>query len=530
MTGHALLTIWSDSVILSGLIWLVIALVLLYLARRPAHAALLAAGRALHRGLRLSAQSVMRLESRLAERNRQVLRAQAVSQQERLMEKEFRRVGDAVAQDLAHYPALHRGLSEQITRIDEDYRRSTEVPPPPPAWLEAVDAVANIPAKDDPAVNKILEDIHATLERSCHNTVMEYRAASHRRHRLLRRMLPYWRRLRETLDRVDRNIAAIEQRSRRIDEHMHHYERLRAEADVATRSLQTSALSRFLLSAALLGVAGLAGFMDYTLIARPMAELTGGLGGLGPTGLAGFDLAQVAAGTLVLVHIFLGLFLMELLGVTKLLPLIGAWQERRRRALAVLVGVLLVVSALLVAGLAFQRDYLLSRDMAITAFAIADPAQPPQVALRWTPALAQMFMGLLAPFVLVLAAIPLESFLHSGRSVIGSLGTGLLRLCAYVLRLLGQVSEGLAVLLIRVYDLLIFLPLAVEGWVRSALQPRESAVTRDAPAIAEKPAKSATRASSPARGRRRKAAAGEETASDGDGSDEQSSGTPEAQT
>lgn len=532
MTGQALLTVWSESVMLSGLIWLAIALILLYLARRPAHAALLNAGRTVHRALRLSARSILRLESRLDQRNRQVLRAQATKQQERLLDKEFRRVGDAVARDLAHYPALHRGLSEQITRIDEDYRRSTEVPPAPPAWLEAVDAVANIPAKDDPAVNKILEDIHATLERSCHNTVMEYRAASHRRHKLLRRMLPYWRRLRETLERVDRNIATIEQRSRRIDEHMHQYEALRADGDPTGRSLETSALSRFVLSGVLLAIAAVAGFMNFTLIARPMAELTGGLGGTGPAELAGFGLADVAATTLVLLQVFMGLFFMELLGVTRLFPLVGAWPERRRRVAAIFIGLLLTFSALVVAALAFQRDYLLSQDMALTAFLIVDPVQTPQMPLRWVPALAQMFLGLVLPFILALAAIPLEAFLGASRSVIGRMCTGLLRFTAYLLRLLGQVSQALATLLVRIYDLLIFLPLALESWARGAMRRGEDAVQTPAPR--EPSASPGGGVSNPARGRRaarRSRSADDEAGQErSDDTRQDSSGAPEAQT
>lgn len=529
MTGQALLTVWSESVMLSGLIWLAIALVLLYLARRPAHSALFSAGRAIHRALRLSSRSLLQLESRLEARNREALRAEATRQQERLLDKEFHRVGDAVARDLAHYPALHRGLSEQITRIDEDYRRSTEVPPPPPAWLEAVDAVANIPAKDDPAVNKILEDIHATLERSCHNTVLEYRAASHRRHKLLRRMLPYWRRLRETLDRVDRNIATIEQRSRRIDEHMDRYEQLHNGAEPDGQGLAASALSRFVLSTVLLGIAVVAGFMNYTLIARPMAELTGGLGGPGPTGLAGYELAQVAAVTIVVLQVFLGVFLMELLGVTRLFPTLGAWPERRRRVASVMFGLLLVLSALLVAAFAFQRDYLLSQDMALTAFLIADPVQTPQLPIRWIPALAQMFLGLLLPVILALAAIPLESFLGSGRSVLGRVCAGLLRLSAYLLRLLGQLAQGLTTLLVRVYDLIIFVPLALESWARSAMQ-------RDRPEAGE--ASDPDRTADPAAPTaRRRHAARPAKAAKADGAQDRdaekpegSSGTPEAQT
>jgi len=477
MTGQSLLTVWSDSALISALIWIVVALVLLYLARRPAHDALRNLGRTIHRALRLTAHSVMRLEERLARRNREVLIAMGEEHQERLIEREFHRVSTVVARDLGNYPALHRTLSEQITRIDEDYSRSTEVPPAPPAWLEAVDAVANIPSKDDPAVNKILEDIHGTLERSCHNTVMEYRAASHRRHKLLRRMLPYWRRLRDTLEQVNSTITGIEERSHQIDRHMQRYEAVRADTDPMARTLSSSSLTQFLIAGLVLAIAALGVFINFNLVARPMAEMVGGLGGTGTGMLAGFPVADVAAMFIVLLEVFLGIFLMELLRVTRLFPVIGSWDDRKRVALAWITFFMLLTIALVEASLAFQRDHLAAQDQALRQYLIEGQGKVLALSFRWIPAVTQMVMGFLLPFALTFVAVPLESFIHSGRTVIGAVGIGLLRLTAYLLRLLGNLSRSLAELLIRVYDLAIFLPLAVEYWVRGMLGQRVGAET-----------------------------------------------------
>ena len=81
----------------------------------------------------------MSAERKLEGRNREVLLAAGREAAERMIEREFDRVEATVQKDLAGYPALQRKLSEEITRIDEDYERSAEVPPEPPGWTKAVE-------------------------------------------------------------------------------------------------------------------------------------------------------------------------------------------------------------------------------------------------------------------------------------------------------------------------------------------------------------------------------------------------------
>ena len=130
--------------VLSGIIWLLLLVLIMYFARSPAHFAIRSFSRVIHSAMRLSARAVMRAESRLNERNREVILAQGREAAERIIEREFDRIDATVRRDLAEYPALHRVLSEEITVIDEDYKNSTEVPPEPPAWVKAVDAVERL--------------------------------------------------------------------------------------------------------------------------------------------------------------------------------------------------------------------------------------------------------------------------------------------------------------------------------------------------------------------------------------------------
>jgi hypothetical protein len=80
---------------------------------------------------------------------------------ERIIEREFVRVGDTVRKDLANYPDMHRRLSEAIIRIEEDQEKAVEVPPEAPGWAQAVEVVANLDARNAGA--EILSDIHKSM-------------------------------------------------------------------------------------------------------------------------------------------------------------------------------------------------------------------------------------------------------------------------------------------------------------------------------------------------------------------------------
>ncbi len=81
----------------------------------------------------------------------------------------------------------------------------------------------------------------------------------------------------------------------------------------------------------------------------------------------------------------------------------------------------------------------------------------------WITTAAQMGMGFTLPFALVFVAIPLETFVHSLRTVVGLSGIGLLRFLRLVLKLLGGLFVHLGTALVRVYDIAIFLPLWIES-------------------------------------------------------------------
>jgi hypothetical protein len=83
-------------------------------------------------------------------------------------------------------------------------------------------------------------------------------------------------------------------------------------------------------------------------------------------------------------------------------------------------------------------------------------------------------MGFILPFALTFVAIPLETFVHSLRTVLGVCAIGGLRALAGALRLLGAGCRYLGRFLVDVYDIVIFLPLWLEVQVKAhASAPRQ---------------------------------------------------------
>lgn len=439
--------------VLSGILWVFFLVVVMYFARRPAHMAIISFCRVIHNAMRLSARSVMRAESRLNQRNREVLLAQGREAAERIIEREFDRVDATVRRDLSEYPALHRLLSEEITTIDNDYKQSTEVPPDPPAWVKAVEAIAKIPGKD-PMVASILEDIHASMVKANTQAIEEYRKASHKRHEHLKDMMPHWRKLKQVLGKVDKNINSLLTRSQTIDRHMDDYEQIVKAADRSVRMLSSSSLTQFFISALVLLIAVGGGMINFELIAYPMSQMVEG-----KREIQGFETADVAALVIILVEISMGIFLMELLRVTKLFPVIGSLNDKLRVKMAWTAFGFLFGLACVEAGLAFMREVMVEIDQAQRTGEVFD-------APTWILTTAQMGLGFILPFALMFVAIPLETFVHSLRTVMGILGVAILRGLAWLCRFIGNLMRFLGSMLVYTYDVIIFAPLWIEAKIR----------------------------------------------------------------
>src|SRR5246127_780553 len=437
---------------LSALILLMLLVTALYLARGTAHQAIHALAGALSRGFRLASYAVACAEKRLTTRNRDVLLAAGREAKERIVEREFVRVGDTVRKDLAHYPDMHRRLSEAIIRIEEDQQKAVEVPPEAPGWARAVEAVAKLDSRNGGA--NILSDIHKSMVKAHGEAMDDYRKASSERHSLLRRMMPDWRLIQETLTRVNKSVDSVLERSLTIDRHMEEYDAIVRGEDRAVTVLSSSSVVYFFVSALVLAVATAGAAINFTLIARPMAEMVGGTSFIGA-----FRTADIAALVIIMVEISMGLFLMESLRITRLFPVISALSDKMRRRMMAITFLILLLMASIEAGLAYMREVLLQDELATSAMLRGDGVTEVVNQHLWITTAAQMGMGFILPFALVFVAIPLETFIHSLRTVLGLMGIGFMRAIALLLRVFGNGMRHIGTLLERLYDLPLFVPL-----------------------------------------------------------------------
>ena len=456
-----LLTLWSDHAALSASVWLLLVMTLMYFARQPAHQILLSLGSGLQQLLRLSSRALQRWQRALNERNREVLLSAARHDAERRIEREFCRIQTLVARDLAGYPGLQRQISSHIAEIESNYQQTADNPPLPPAWSEVVSTIAELPSHGDPAVAKVLTNIQQAVEETHKETLKAYQHSVAQRQQQLSKMQPLWRRLNDQVAEVGSTIDGLDQRSHQLDKQMQQYEEIRRAEDGTLRSLTSSSLTQFFISGLVLTIALLGGLINFQLIAMPMSEMVGGTSYIGA-----MKTSDIAALVIILIEVAMGLFLLESMRITRLFPVIASMDDKMRRRMMIISLTILTVLAGIEASLAYMRDLLaLDREALQQSLSLAAGSSgviESHAEFRWIPSIGQMVMGFILPFALAFIAIPLESFIHSLRTVLGAVLSSALQLLAIICRSSGRLAASLFTTLTHVYDLAIMIPLALE--------------------------------------------------------------------
>ncbi|MDH3207086.1 MAG: hypothetical protein OEO79_10760 [Gemmatimonadota bacterium] len=451
------LMVWPDRPGLSLLLEVVFLIFVMYGARGPAHRMIQGIAKALTQGCKLTAEAIRGVQVRLTERTREVLLSEGLQETERQIDEEFRRIAASVDRDLGAYPALHRQLSDQVHRIDEDYRRATDTPPLPEAWTETIQAagaLAERASAQAPAARAV-EALRVAIQDAHDDAMDTYLETSRERHALLAKLVPTWRSMAETLQRVETAVSGIFERSRHLDRLMDSYREIAVKSDAAERALTSSSVTQFGISGIVLFIALLGGFINFQLIALPMSEMVGATSRLGS-----MQTSDVAALVIILVEITMGLFLMESLRITRLFPVIGRLDRTTRIRMAWATFSILLILAGIESSLAYMRDMLAADRIALTQTLSGGAVQRPE--FMWIPSVGQMVMGFILPFALTFVAIPFESFIHSGRIVAGQVGAGILRMVAFAVQLAGFAADHVGKGLKNLYDIVIFLPLKVE--------------------------------------------------------------------
>jgi hypothetical protein len=464
--------IWPERPALSFLVLFVIAVPFLYVARDPVHALIGKLVRTVTNPLRLIARWLSGCALRMRERNREVLFSLGSNEMRLSIEREFERVTTLVQRDLEGYPALQRKLMDEIAVIEEDYRKSGEVPPPPPEWVQAVEGFAKIKNNGDGVVERILADIRDSIEDIYKKIVAEYRGAYQERHHILKRSLPFWRTANQTLLRVERNITGLHERAAKIDANVIKLQGIFGKSNKTENVLTSSASTQFFISALVMLIAAGGAYVNYKLISLPMSAMVGG----GDYITANLRAAEVAALVIILFEALMGLFLMETLRFTSLFPL-GNITEKMRGYLMWASLIILVVLAGVEVALAVMRDAIVAADVALKQSLGGGEAAVAAEA-GWVtriPTFGQMILGFTLPFALAFVAIPLEYLINSGRVVLGVLLVQLLRGAAFVTRLFANLVREAGKLATGFYDILIFVPLAIERWVKRSREQNPGA-------------------------------------------------------
>ena len=468
----SLINLWSNNTAVSSLVWLVLLITLLYLGRAQAHQLIFSSFRMLHTSLRLWARSINQLTNRLKQRNKEVLLAAGQVELQTKIEREFNRISTIVQRDLSQYPAIHREIKTAIETVENDYQNCAESAPLPPAWGDVVATITALPSNGDPTVNKILENIKQSVNDAQQQSMNAYQKSGSERHKILAKMQPDWRKLDDKMDLVKGKVDSLEERGQIIDQQMEEYLSIRSGEDKAANILATSSLTQFFIAGLVLAIAALGGLINFQLIAMPMSEMVGGTSYIGSV-----KTSDIAAMVIILIEIAMGLFLLESLRITHLFPLIGSMDDKMRRRMMVISFSILFILAGIEASLAYMRDLLALDNEALQQALMSangSEAAGSSAEFRWIPSVGQMIMGFILPFALAFIAIPLESFIHSLRTVLGLLATAILRALHLVLRSSASLVTQASKVIISLYDLIIMVPLSIENTIKKSAEKNTS--------------------------------------------------------
>ncbi|MEX2206325.1 MAG: hypothetical protein WEF50_08880 [Myxococcota bacterium] len=456
------LLLWPDHVALSlGVLWIV-SVVFLWAAREPMLALLRGLGQFLGDGCDALARGCDQAAQQLRNRSRAALLAAGRLEAQGRLGREIQRIDATFSERLGQYSSLQRRLDDLLVKLEGDYEHCAETPPEVPGWAGAVQAIAQIPTPGDSNVQKVLESIRESSEEAGEKALRQHRDDTSRRHKLLGAMASCWKDVRDLMTRMRDSVAKALETTQRIQGYVEEYEKFSKEQEVAARALTFSATKLFAVSILVLGVALGGAFVNFQLIALPMSELV-------PSGarLGGVPVSTIAALVIVLMETALGIFAMDLLGITDLFPKLQGVPRSRRRLLLGLSLTGLFLLAGVESTLAVLRESIAEADAALKLSLAGDEARLiAQASSSQIPVIGQAVLGFLLPWVLAMVAIPLEMLFDSGRHVLAAVVVGLLQALALLGRVGAHSAGAFATLLASLYEVYVSIPLRIERAVR----------------------------------------------------------------
>jgi hypothetical protein len=453
--------LWPDAPAASlGVLWLVSA-VFLWAAREPMLKLISSLGGALATSLEAGAKRLGKNAVELRVRSREVLLAAGTRDAQGRLDRELERMDAGFADQLGQYADLQRRLDERVLGIEQDYQNCGIAPPEIPGWSAAVEAVSGIPIAVDPNVQKVLEGIKTSSEEAERKALTAYRNDSAKRHKILATMLPYWKEVRSLLAKMNESVTHALERSASIHAFVEDYQKVREESDEASRALAFSAVKFFFVSVLVLGIALGGAFINFQLIALPMSELV-------PAGarVGSVPVSTVSALVLVLMEGALGIFVMDMLGITELFPKLSTIPRSKRRMILWLAFAGLFFLASVESSLAILREQIVEADAALKLALSGEGTRIVQSASQSKiPVIGQAMLGFILPWALALVAVPLEMLLDSGRHIAASLAVIALRVSSALMFGASGLARHATVVATHIYDVYISIPLRFEALV-----------------------------------------------------------------
>lgn len=424
---------------------LVAGLLLMYLLRLPAQRFIEQFFRLLQKQFRLLAKSCLRSEQRLRLRHYEVTKALVELLAQRQVEKSYKNIEQAVLTELNDYEKRSKQVAFQLEALQEDYQKSAYQPPPLPEWVEAVDAIAKLEREErnSDVMIKILQAMHETIQQHQQDAMREHRWNVSCRHKVLAALEPQWKKLGAMVAKTEKKNDQLQQKLHRFEQEMSRYELLTAGNG---QGFMASVLARFSLAALLLVLTITVGAYNAELLLSAMQQhLT-------------VDTSDLSYSVIIMHTTMLllsAVLLFESLSFTHMLPLMVAASAVVRRGLALVSGIALIFLSILSASWVADVKSLVQLQQATMS--------------DWT----LLSMSFMACWVFALTAIPLEYFLQTARPVLSNC----LQLLLYVLSLSFRHAATLTIdlgrLVMRCYDLVIFLPLWLESFLKVVPERRD---------------------------------------------------------
>ena len=448
--------------VLSWLLVIVAANIILYFIRVSAHELFNSLTRLITQNLKLLSKALLKTAQQMKERNREVLLEHGKQQAERELERQFIRLGNVVEKDLHRYPEIQRHIEQNISQMEDKLAQTSQVPLPSPEWTEAVESIAKLKdtTKNDAVVGKLLQAIFEAFQKQQGEVLTTHRQDVEKRHNLLKSAMGHWRHILNKLTGLHEQWQNLNDQAKKIDLQVERFDNMVKGTDKAERLLKASNTTQFFISLVVMVIAGFGAFVNYNLIALPMSELMPAT-----SQVAGYDVADIGAAVIIMLEITVGLFFMEAIGITRLFPVIHFMEDKKRLIWAWVCMAFLLSLCAVEAGLAYMREIMVADKALLTSFLVGGEQAANAAASAEhsnIPLIGQMTLGFVLPLILMFVAIPFESFIHSGRHVLGNIMVNLCIFTSTLLRSLGifvyQINQSIK----HVYDIICFAPLWFE--------------------------------------------------------------------